>query len=154
VEQDRLIKAHLGLLQRFVLIQNLLRERSLVIYRGVAADVPQIQVGYDGKGKENQEEQGAWSVKQDENQVGGRDDVPQGSGSSANRDERGFGKEKWHEEIDKSADIPYCDRCREYGHLIRDCWRGQAHGGQNPQVARDLSLSEYITPLCAAQVDG
>jgi hypothetical protein len=119
--------------------------------------VPQIQIGNDRKGKEHQEhqeEQRAWSGKKDENQVGERVLVPQGSRSSTNKDVRGFGKGKWHEENDKSADIPFCDRCKEFGHLIRECRRGQTHGGHIPQVARDLSLSEYIAPLCVAQVDG
>jgi hypothetical protein len=48
---------------------------------------------------------------------------------------------------------PYCTRCRFAGHLTRDCRRGQACD-LHPEIERELPLSEYIAPICAAQIEG
>jgi hypothetical protein len=37
--------------------------------------------------------------------------------------------------------------------MTRDCRRGQFHG-VHQDVEREMSLSEYIAPICAAQLDG
>jgi hypothetical protein len=48
---------------------------------------------------------------------------------------------------------PYCTHCRFAGHLTRDCRRGQACD-LHLEIERDLPLSEYIAPICAAQIEG
>jgi hypothetical protein len=50
---------------------------------------------------------------------------------------------------------PFCSRCRENGHVARDCRRvvGQSniHQGASAGI---INLSDYVAPLCAAQVLG
>jgi hypothetical protein len=47
----------------------------------------------------------------------------------------------------------FCSRCRSAGHMTKDCRRGQFRSAQQ-EVERELPLSEYIAPICAAQLEG
>jgi hypothetical protein len=79
-----------------------------------------------------------------------RDGAPQEIDSSANRRDIEWGKDKRHADRDPDVDageMPFCDRCKVHGHLMRDCMRGV--GGTNQGQAGILPLDEYI-----AQVDG
>jgi hypothetical protein len=47
----------------------------------------------------------------------------------------------------------YCTNCRTIGHVARDCRRVRARV-MHQDVDRELPLSEYIAPICAAQIEG
>jgi hypothetical protein len=80
--------------------------------------------------------------------------VPQGSGSSNVRGVQGGERDKGHVNLTQESDageIAFCDRCKT--DLVRDCRRRAVDNTQKAEV-RELHVSEYITTLCTAHVDG
>jgi hypothetical protein len=146
------------LLEKFVQIQVQKWIESLVLrQRSWAPTLQEGQRDLDvGKTKELESNLSAGMGNQKEDNQGTIDVAVQGSGSSTIRGEKDRDIDKRPANLAQESgagEIPYCDRCRTYGHLARDCRRGLVGNTQLAEV-RDLPVSEYIAPLCAAQVDG
>jgi hypothetical protein len=125
---------------------------DLVVQLDEDPTLSQAQVDHSGENKEKELDPSAWLGA---NQ-GGREVVPQVSGSSNVKGVYGGERDKGHVNLAQESDageIAFCDRCGTYGHLVRDCRRRAVDNTQKAEV-RELHVSEYITTLCAAHLDG